>query len=122
MKSLVTSRTVSAGPTGVSGPAEPSGAFQMPSTTGVVPVAVELHLEAGDLREPAGAAGEGRIAERREAVQERRRELGAGEREDHRPVAERQHGEHLAPGDLARLLAGAGRRRRRGLRAGRRSS
>jgi len=28
------------------------------------PVAVELHLEAGDLREPAGPAGEARIAER----------------------------------------------------------
>jgi len=33
MKSLVTKRTVSAGPTGVSVPVGPFGAFQIPSTT-----------------------------------------------------------------------------------------
>ena len=37
------------------------------------------------------------------------RELRAGERLDHRAVAERQHGEHLAPRDLAGLLAGGDR-------------
>ena len=36
-------------------------------------------------------------------------ELVAGERHDHRPVAERQHREHLAPGDLAGCLARARR-------------
>ena len=38
MKSLVTKRSVSAGPIGVSAPAGPSGAFHIPSITGVVPV------------------------------------------------------------------------------------
>ena len=55
MKSFVTNRTVSAGPIGVSVPAGPFGAFHIPSTTGVGAVAVELHLQARDLREAAGA-------------------------------------------------------------------
>src|SRR5664279_1873868 len=38
MKSLVTTRTVSVGPMGVSGPPGPSGAFAIPVTTGVVPL------------------------------------------------------------------------------------
>src|SRR4249919_464832 len=38
MKSLVTKRTLSAGPITVSGPLGPSGAFHMPSMTGVVPL------------------------------------------------------------------------------------
>ena len=82
----------------------------MPVTTGVVPLQLNVDLQAGDLREPSRATRESRVAKRSEAVQERRLELGAGQGEDRRPVAERQHGEHLAPGDLARLLAG-GRRR-----------
>jgi hypothetical protein len=38
MKSLVTKRTVSVSPTGVSGPPMPDGVFQMPSTAGAVPL------------------------------------------------------------------------------------
>jgi hypothetical protein len=38
MKSLVTKRTVSLGPTGVRVPVGPFGAFEMPSMTGVVPL------------------------------------------------------------------------------------
>ena len=38
MKSLVTMRTVSVGPTGVNVPDGPSGALQIPSITGVVPL------------------------------------------------------------------------------------
>ena len=63
-------------------------------------------LEAGDLREPPGAAGERRVAGRLEPVEERLLELGAGEGEDHRPVPEGHDGERLAPGDLAGPLAG----------------
>src|SRR5829696_8566672 len=36
MKSFVTNRTVSVGPTGICAPAGPFGVFQMPSTTAVV--------------------------------------------------------------------------------------
>ena len=44
MKSLVTSRTVSVGPTGVRVPDGPSGAFQIPVTTAVVPLQVNVTL------------------------------------------------------------------------------
>ena len=47
------------------------------------------------------------------------RELRAGQRLDHRAVAERQHGEHLAPRDLAGLLAAPTAARAAGPRAGR---
>ena len=70
-------------------------------------VARVLDFEPRDLREPAGA--DVRVAFRREAVQERGLQLGSGEREDRRPVAERQHGERLAPGDLAGRLTRARR-------------
>ena len=40
MKSLVTKRTGSAGPIGVSGPPMPSGVFHIPVTTGVMPLQV----------------------------------------------------------------------------------
>ena len=99
-------KTVSVGPTSVSAPVTPFGAFQMPSTTGRSPLQV-LGLEAGDLRE--ASRRDRRVALRREAVEERQLQLGAGERLDHGPVPEGENGEHLAPGDLAGRLAGAGR-------------
>ena len=79
-------------------------------------VAVERDLAA---RRPAGSARcrDRRVADRAEAVEQRFRQLGAGERLDHRAVAERQHGEHLAPRDLAgRLGPPAAARTRRSAR------
>ena len=106
MKSLVTSRTVSVGPIGVSVPPGPSGAFHSPGDDRRRAVACERDLEPGDLREAPG--GDRRVAGGAEPVEERLLELRAGEGDDHRAVAERQHGEHLAPGDLARLLTADG--------------
>ena len=103
MKSFVTNRTVSAGPIGVSVPPAPSGAFHIPSMTGVVPLAVELHLQAGDLREPPGAPVNAGSQTGEKPFTNAVRQLAPGERQDHRAVAERQDGEHLAPRDLARL-------------------
>ena len=36
----------------------PCGVFHIPVTTGVVPLQLNVTFEPGDLREPAGAAGE----------------------------------------------------------------
>ena len=111
---------MSVGPIGVSGPAGPFGAFHMPSTTGVVPLQWKVTFRPETCgKRPVAIAGSqtGENPFRNACL-----ELGAGEREDHRPVAERQHGEHLAPGDLAGRLARARRRADEVLRAGRRSS
>ena len=53
---------VGVGPTGVSVPLGPSGAFHEPSITGVVPLQWYRDLQAGDLREAAG--GDRRVADR----------------------------------------------------------
>ena len=100
-------RTVSASPIGVSGPAGPSGARASSADHRRRAGAGERDLQPRHLREAAG--GDVGIADRAEPVQQRRAELRPGDRLDHRPVAEGQHREHLAPGDLTRLLARGGR-------------
>ena len=74
------------------------------STTGVVPVQWNVHPEARDLREPAGAVNAG-SQNGVKPLTNACCQLRAGERLDHGPVAERQDREHLAPRDLAGCLA-----------------
>src|ERR1041384_5810260 len=104
MKSLVTKRTVSVGPTGVEPlriwsttavvPLQWNVIFR-PETCGKRPVATR-GVETGRHRRARGL----RVADRAEPVGQRRHELRSGERLDDGLVAERQHGEHLAVRDL----------------------
>src|SRR3954466_10944569 len=99
MKSLVTKRMLSVGPTGVSAPPAPT--FAIESTTGTVPAqwnSTWIPEICGGGRAPRGcSAAPARppppprhvAARRLEPVLQRGLELRAGERLDHRPVAER---------------------------------
>ena len=79
-----------------SGPAIPFGAFQIVSTTGVVPLQWNWTLRPEICGNRPVPPAKLRIADRGEPVEEGRPHLRPGEGLDDRGVAERQDGEQLA--------------------------